>query len=382
MQPKNFITFVVTCIFMHSTFIVCAQSKVGTAAQLRLAVVGISHGHVPWILGRKNKSDVVLVGIYEPSRELADRNAKTFHLDPALFYTDLNKMLDAVKPEAVTVFGSIKNHLQAVEACAPRGIHVMVEKPLTFNNEDAKKMQELANKNHIYLLTNYETSWYPTTEKTYQLVKDSNYVGEVRKVVFHHGHPGPKKIGVQQEFFDILTDPAQNGGGAIIDFGCYGSNIMTYLMGAENPVSVTAVTAHFQPAVYPNVDDEATIIVNYPKAQCIIQASWNWPFNRKDMEVYGDKGYIITIDNNNMRMKNSETKGEQNVKVTTKEVPVYTDPFSYFSDVIRGKIKVPKNGLYSLENNIKVVQILDAARESAKTGKTVVFKKSTNGVTQ
>ncbi|MCW3109179.1 MAG: Gfo/Idh/MocA family oxidoreductase [Segetibacter sp.] len=351
-----------------------AQSQTPNAP-LRLAVVGISHGHVPWILGRKGKTDVTLVGIYEPSKELAERNAKTYNLNPNLFYTDLNKMLDAVKPEAVSVFGSIKNHLEAVEACAPRGIHVMVEKPLTFNNEDAKRMADLAKKNQIFLLTNYETSWYPSTEKTYQLVTDSNYVGQIRKVVFHHGHQGPKKIGVKQEFFDILTDPNQNGGGAIIDFGCYGADIMTYLMKGEDPVSVTAVTQHFQPAVYPKVDDEATIIVSYPNAQCIIQASWNWPFARKDMEVYGDAGYVIAVDNNNMRLRNNNTKTEQVIKVTTNEVPVYTDPFSYFADVIRGKIKVPDNGLYSLETNLKVVRILDAARESAKTGKTVVLRK-------
>ncbi|MCW3081730.1 Gfo/Idh/MocA family oxidoreductase [Segetibacter sp.] len=351
-----------------------AQTEAASSAPLRLAIAGISHGHVGWILGRK-KPDVTLVGIYEPNKELAERNAKEHHLDPTLFYTDLTKMLEAVKPEAVSAFGSIKNHLAAVEACAPRGIHVMVEKPLTFNNQDAKRMQELANKNHIYLLTNYETSWYPSTEKTFQLVTDSNYVGPIRKVVFHHGHEGPKKIGVQPEFFNILTDPAQNGGGAIVDFGCYGANIMTYLMKDQEPISVTAITSHFQPAIYPRVDDEATIVVTYPNAQCIIQASWNWPFARKDMEVYGETGYIIATNNNNMRLRNTQTKGEQTLRVTTKEVPVYTDPFSYMADVVRGKIKVQQNGLYSLENNIKAVKILDAARESAKTGKTVLFNK-------
>lgn len=344
-------------------------------APLRLAVAGITHGHVPWILGRKEKTDVLLAGVYEPDTALSNQYAKTYHLDAGLFYTDLNKMLDAVKPEAVVAFGSVYQHLAAVEACAPRGIHVMVEKPLATSNEQVKKMVKLAKDNHIYLLTNYETSWYPTTEKTVQLVRDSNAIGKVRKVVFHHGHQGPKKIGVNKAFFDWLTDPVQNGGGALIDFGCYGANIMTYLMQTEEPVSVTAVTRHFQPDVYPNVDDEATIIVAYPSAQCIIQASWNWPFNRKDMEVYGETGYIITKDNTDMRLRTSAMKEEQNSKVTTKEVPVYTDPFSYFADVIRGKITVPENGLYSLENNSRVVQILDAARESARTGKTVVLKK-------
>ena len=154
------------------------------------------------------------------------------------------------------------------------------------------RMEQLAKKHKIHLLTNYETSWYPTTEKTYRLVNDSSYVGAIRKVVIHDGHQGPKEIGVSKEFLDWLTDPVQNGGGALIDFGCYGANLMTYLMKGQEPLSVTAVTQQFKPSIYPKVDDEATIILAYPTAQCIIQASWNWPFGRKDMEVYGESGYI------------------------------------------------------------------------------------------
>jgi predicted dehydrogenase len=356
-------------------FMIKANAQSITNEPIRLAVVGATHGHVPWIFGRKGKTDVILAGVYEPNEALSSQHAKTYNLSPEIFYTDLNKMLDAVKPEAVVAFGSVNEHLAAVEACAPRGIHVMVEKPLAATNEQAKKMAALAKKNNIFLLTNYETSWYPSTEKTYQLVKDSNYVGKLKKVVFHHGHQGPKKIGVNKEFFDWLTDPVQNGGGALIDFGCYGANIMTYLMNGEEPISVTSITQQLQPAIYPKVDDEATIIVTYPSAQCIIQASWNWPFNRKDMEVYGETGYVIATDNINMRLHNNKSDGEQMIKVTTSEVPVYTDPFSYFADVIRGKMKVAENGLYSLENNVMVVRILDAATKSAKTGKTVLLKK-------
>ena len=359
-------------VFLVQSYFLQAQST--AAAPFRLAVAGITHGHVPWILGRKGKTDVALVGVYEPNRELASRYAKRYQLDSSIFYTDFTAMLNAVKPEAVAAFGSVYEHMAVVEACAPRGIHVMVEKPLATNNAHAAKMRSLALQNNIHLLTNFETSWYPATEKTYQLVTDSNYVGTVRKVVFHHGHQGPKGINVNPEFFDWLTDPVQNGGGALIDFGCYGANIMSYLMQDENPISVSAVTQHFQPLVYPKVDDEATIIVTYPNAQCIIQASWNWPFNRKDMEVYGTTGYVKTIDNTNMLVRNPQSKGEQSMQVTTDDVPVYTDPFAYFADVIRGKIKVPKNGLYSLENNMKVVKILDAARELAKTGKAVAIK--------
>jgi predicted dehydrogenase len=190
-------------------------------------------------------------------------------------------------------------------------------------------------------------------------------------VVIHDGHQGPKEIGVNDEFFKWLTDPVQNGGGALTDFGCYGANLMTWLMQGEKPVSVTAVTRQYKPEIYPRVDDDATIIVNYPSAQCIIQASWNWPFGRKDMEVYGDEGYIISMDANHMRLKNNAKAPEAQRTVNAEETGVYTEPFAYFADVIRGKIKMPAMGTYSLENNVMVVKILEAARESAKTGKTV-----------
>ena len=372
---RNMLHLLAACLFVQVLLTSNAYAQPANDKPLRIAMVGATHGHVPFLLGRKNKTDVTLVGIYEPNTVLAQRIAKNYQLDASLFYTDLNKMLDAVKPEAVVAFGSIYEHMGVVETCAPRGIHIMVEKPLATNNEHARKMQQLAKKYNIHLLTDYETSWYPTTEKTYALVSDSNAVGSIRKVVIHDGHQGPKDIHVSQEFFDWLTDPVQNGGGALIDFGCYGANLMTYLMHGQEPVSVTAVTQHFKPAIYPKVEDEATIIVSYPTAQCIIQASWNWPFSRKDMEVYGETGYVITTDNTNMRIRTAATKSEQPMLVTAKDVPVYTDPFTYFTDVVRGRVKVPENGLYSLENNVMVVRILDAARESAKTGKTVMLKK-------
>ena len=354
------------------------QAQSTNASPVRLAVAGIKHVHVPWILGRKDKTDIILVGIYEPNTDLAQRYAKRFSLSANLFYSDLNKMLDAVKPEAVVAFGSVYEHMEAVEACAPRGIHVMVEKPLATNVAHVKKMEQLAKKYNIYLLTNFETSWYPTTVKTYQLVNDSNYVGRIKKVVIHDGHQGPKEIGLSKESLDWLTDPVQNGGGALIDCGCYGANLMTYLMKGQEPVSVTAVTRQFKPAVYPKVDDEATIIVSYPTSQLIIQASWNWPFSRKDMEVYGDAGYVIAENNTAMRLRNNKSNGEQTMKVTAKDIAVYEDPFTYFVDVIRGKIKLPNNGVYSLQTNVTVVRILEAARESAKTGKTVLLSQQSN----
>lgn len=351
-----------------------AQTETVNYAPVRVALAGISHDHVGWILTRK-KPDIILVGIYEPNKELSERYAKRYNIDPSLFYNSLDKMLDATKPEVTLAFGSVFAHLAVVQACAPRHINVMVEKPLAATLKQALEMDALAKKFNILLLTNFETSWYPSTVKTYELTNDSNYIGPIKKVVIHDGHQGPKEIGVSKEFFSWLTDPVQNGGGALIDFGCYGANLMTYLMKGEQPTSVTAVTRHFKPGIYPKVDDEATIIVTYPTAQCIIQASWNWPFGRKDMEVYGTKGYVISTNSSDMRLRAQPDSAEHAIHVNATDVPVYVDPFSYVADLIRKKITLPENGVYSLKTNITVMRILSAASESAAKGKTVYLAK-------
>jgi len=371
------IRFKKTYLFLTLFFLTLVTLQAQDTAQkpIRMVVVGMTHGHVGLILNKIGQPDIQLVGFYEPNRELALRFAKQYHFDEKLIYDNLDKMLDAVKPEAAVAFGSIYEHMAMVEACAPRGIHVMVEKPLATNMEHANKMQQLAQKYHIFLLTDFETSWYPSTAKSYQLVNDSNFVGKVRKVVIHDGHNGPKEIGCNKEFLDWLTDPIQNGGGALIDFGCYGANLMTYLKKGQEPISVTAVTRQFKPEVYPKVDDDATIIVSYPESECIIQASWNWPISRKDMEIYGETGYVLADNNTDMRLRNQKMDADSKIKVTSKDVAVYEDPFAYFIGVIRGKIKMTNYDLYSLENNMTVVKILDAARESAKIGKAVVLKK-------
>jgi predicted dehydrogenase len=364
------------CSMLVLTMLLAGVQLSAVAAQkpIRLAIAGMTHTHIAFILGRADKGDFELVGIFETNQELVQKLAKKYKFSPEIVYHNLNEMLDKVKPDAVVAFGTIFDHLSVVEACAPRGIHVMVEKPLAVSGKHAARMAELALKYKIHLLTNYETSWYPTTAKSFEMVNKDHFAGTLRKVVIHDGHQGPVEIGCDPVFLSWLTDPVLNGGGAIVDFGCYGANLMTALTHGEKPLSVTAVTRQFKPLIYPKVDDEATIVVSYRESQCIIQASWNWPFSRKDMEIYGDEGYLIAVNRNDLRSKGKGMNEEKTEKVTASNVAVYEDPFTYFADVIWGKVEIPEYGLYSLENNVRVVEILDAARLSAKKGKTILLK--------
>ena len=353
---------------LGAAVLVAAGSAAGGEEPLRLGIAGLSHSHVHGILGRSG-TDVRIVGIAEANRELAERYAKRYGLDPALLYGSLEEMLAKAKPEAVAAFGPTDEHRAVVEACAPRGIHVMVEKPLAFETGEALAMQALAEKHRVHLLTNLETTWYPSVHAAQALVAEGA-IGEVRKVVVHDGHRGPKEIGVEPEFLAWLTDPVRNGGGALTDFGCYGANLMTFLMRGEAPTTVTAVTQQIKPAIYPHVDDEATIVLTYPRAQAILQASWNWPVGRKDMEVYGERGYVLAPDRSTLRVRRDEPSPEEVRPLEPRPAP-FGDPFAYLAAVVRGGVAVAPADPSALANNVTVARILDAARESARTGRTV-----------
>lgn len=339
---------------------------------LRVAIVGLVHGHAwGFLTSTAKRTDIQIVGISEPDRKLFDQYAKQFGLDASLYHADLEEMLTTTKPQAVLAYSNTFDHRKIVELCAKHHVAVMMEKPLAVSAEDARAIAKMANDAKIVVLVNYFTTWVPSNHAVYSTVH-AGTIGEVRKVVVHSGHSGPKEIGVGPEFLGWLTDPKLNGAGALYDFGCYGADLTTWLMDGQKPLTVTAVTQHIKPDVYPKVEDEATIILTYPKAQAIIQASWNWAVGRQDMEVYGKTGYVLTSGNDNVKVRVAKDKDEKSEAAPKLTAP-FDDELSYLQAVVSNKVK--PEGLSSLETNVIVAEIMDAARESAATGKTVNFGK-------
>ena len=349
------------------------QGSAQGQTKLNVALAGLSHDHVNLIMNSYAKGEVNIIGIAEDNPDLVKRFKERAKLPDSVFFTNLKDLLKVKKPDVVLAFNAIEDHLSVVEAAAPLGIAVMVEKPLAVSVKHAERMAQLARQYHIPLLTNYETTWYDSNQEAYTRVKNDKAIGDIRKMIFHDGHQGPKEIGVSKEFLSWLTDPKKNGGGAVIDFGCYGANMMTWLMDGATPISVTAVTKRIKPDVYPNVDDDATIIVEYPNATGIIEASWNWPFNIKDMEIFGKTGYIQAVNSNTLRTK--LTNNASYTVLTAKPLAkAYSSHLDYLAAVLKDGVK-PGNDLSSLENNLIVVRILEAAKQSAKECKKVMFNK-------
>jgi predicted dehydrogenase len=335
---------------------------------VRFAIFGLSHDHAGGFIPRaKDRTDIQLVGIIEAREDLVSRYAERFHLDRNLFYPSLDALLAKTNIQAVATFTSTFEHRRVVELCAAKHLDVMMEKPLAVNLDHARAMEAASKRAGIELIVNYETTWYPGNAAAYKLVNEDHAVGELRKIVVHDGHRGPKEIGCSAAFLEWLTDPKLNGGGALTDFGCYGADLITWLMEGQRPSSVLAVTQHIKPDVYPKVEDEATILLTYPRMQGIIQASWNWPFDRKDMEIYGASGYVLVPRADIVRLRKPNSP-ETETAAPPQNGPA-ADPLSYLSAVVRRQIR--PTGLSSLAVNMVVTEILDAARESARTGKRI-----------
>jgi predicted dehydrogenase len=340
---------------------------------LRVAIVGLEHGHVEGFLSAlPQHKEVELVGIADSDSALFAKYQKKYALPEALIYKSEANVIERTHPQAVLVYTSIAEHRHAIEIAAQYGVSAMVEKPLTLSLADALAIRSTARHYKIHVLVNYETTWYASNKAAYGEA-ESGRLGAIRRVVIHDGHNGPKEIGVPPEFLNFLTDPAQNGAGALYDFGCYGADLMTWLMHGETPLTVTAVLNHDKPEIYTRVDDDATVVLTYPHAQAVIQASWNWPFGRKDMEVYGATGYAITVAADQVRLRHEHDSEERLTTASSLSSP-NNNSLSYLAAVVRDQLE-PKGDLTALDTNIVVMQILDAARESARTGKTVQLTK-------
>jgi predicted dehydrogenase len=358
---------------MKRAFLILCWAAIPLAAQqYKMAVVSMLHTHVYGHLGAIMKSDQVkLVGVSETLPELIARAEKGDNTRPAvpesLIFNDWRKMIDETKPDFVWAFTPTNEHLDVVSYCAPRGIHVMMEKPLAANYKDALEIAALAKKHNILVMANYGSTW-GAAQYAVKSVVDSGEIGPIWRLHALTGHGGPGDP-AKSPFVAWLADPVKNGGGALVDFGCYLVNWSLWLKGM--PESVYASTNHLKPQMFPKVEDNATIILNYKDGVAILEATWDLPpAQRVVNEVYGTKGSIA----GNLLFKPGQKDGGRGgpqgspIEVTPLP-PERTEAIAYM--VNRLKTKQPLDGPSALDLNVNVQEVLEAAKISVKTGQAV-----------
>jgi predicted dehydrogenase len=332
------------------------------AQDYKLAIVSLVHGHV-WnhlqpMLTAKN---VKLVGIAETNPDLI-AEAKTRGAEAVPFYSDYKKMLDELKPDFVWSFAENNRHLEIVQACAPRKINVIFEKPLASTYTDALEIQKLASHYNIKIQTNYQMAWW-AANYTAKAQADSGALGQVWRLHGIVGHGGPGSTGVGKYFFDWLTDPVKNGAGALMDFGCYNALWSLWYLG--RPETVYATVNQLRPETFPKVEDTSSMILHYKNGVGVFEGSWDLPRSYQDLEVFGLKGSVY------MKQSGVELrKGREGKQIPLETLPPErSEPIAHMVDAMKNN--QPIEGLTALDINVGVNEIIEAAKMSVKSGSAV-----------
>jgi predicted dehydrogenase len=350
---------------LKSISLALALAGMGTlpaaAQEYKIAVIGLLHGHVWGHLPDMAKGKTVkLVGIAETVPELV-AEAKRVAGDDVPIYSDYKKMLDERKPDMVWSFVENNRHREIVEACAPRKIHVIFEKPLAASYKDALAIRELARKYGIQVMCNYQMAWWPSNYAAKKAV-DAGSVGKVWRLRGIVGHGGPGSTGTGKYFFDWLTDPVKNGAGALMDFGCYNALWALWYLGP--PETVYAEVTHLRPETFPKVEDSSTLMLHWKNAEGVFEGSWDLPRSFQDLEVFGLDGSVY------MTQQKVELRKRQTTEVAREPLPPErADPIAFMVDAIAGKKAI--EGMTALDINVGVVEIIEAAKESVRTGRAV-----------
>jgi predicted dehydrogenase len=332
------------------------------AQDYKIAIIGMVHSHVwghfkPMLDGKEAK----LVGIAETEPELVSEALKR-GAQTVPFFNDYKKLLDQKKPDIVWAFVENNRHLEIVEACAPRKINVIFEKPLASTYHDALEIQKLARKHDIKVLVNYQMAWWPANY-TAKAQADSGALGQVWRLRGIVGHGGPGSTGTGKYFFDWLTDPVKNGAGALMDFGCYNALWSLWYLG--RPETVFAQVNQLRPQTFPRVEDTSSLVLHYKNGVGVFEGSWDLPRSFQDLEVFGLKASVY------MTQRGVELRqGRESTTIPMETLPPErSDPIAYMVSCLKNK--KPIEGLVALDINVGVNEIIEAAKTSVKTGQAV-----------
>jgi scyllo-inositol 2-dehydrogenase (NADP+) len=343
------------------------------SSRTRIAIVGLDHGHVWGLIPEIAKvPKAELVAIADPHPDLVAR-AKALVPASVKFYSDYVKMLDDAKPQAVFVTTENDRHLEILRQCARRHISVSTEKPMATNAADAREMARLARQAGIQLMVNYWNLWVPSTHELVRRVS-SGGLGPVGKILVEYGHQGPREIGAPESFTAWLYDPVKNGGGALMDFGCYGAELALWLKG--RPSRVFAYSLKLKTAQHNAVEDDAVILLEYPDATAVLMPSWDWPYSKGQVEVFGPKGSLLASQDELLYRPARSSAAKEGLAGRPVQLqplpPDASNPIAYFVDCARNH--KPLVAPLSAELNVEVMEILDAAKESIRTGRPVDLK--------
>jgi predicted dehydrogenase len=311
----------------------------------------------------QNQPDVELVAVVARFSDKSEAFAEKFGI--RCCYTSVEQLLDEGGADALVIGTPNFLHEPQSIAALERGVHVLVEKPMAMNATEAEQICEAAEKSRATLMVAHcwrfdkDVLWLKEqTDKLGKIIRTKGYGV--------HAHWGPSGWFTQKELA---------GGGAMIDMGIHALDTARFLLGDPQPVSVYARIGTYYKDF--DVDDTGVIIVTWDNGTVsYIESGWWQPHSdgpEAATQLYGTQGFGQLFPTR-LELPNVEEEkldvidaGFDFPRAEHCPQSMYNAQMAHFIECIRsGKMPV-SGGAEGLMN----MRIVDAAYESARTGKVV-----------
>jgi predicted dehydrogenase len=335
------------------------------AETFRVGIAGLIHDHV-WGMLRwwKELDGAEMVAAADVNPELLEKIRSEYGVSAT--YASCEEMLDREELDIVTVAVDNAGTADIVEAAAAHGVYVLSEKPMAATLEQADRMIEACRRARVELMINWPTAWNPAIQTVDRLVREGA-VGAVHKVRYLAAHQGPKEIGCTPYFYQWLYDAQLNGAGALMDYCCYGSDMAAHWLG--RPESVVGIAATLVKEDFP-VDDNAIILMKYPHAFGIAEASWTQQASDggANPSVFGATGTLSVIGG---RIRLARLGRDPEFLDPDPPSPGRRNGAEYLVSCLRSG--TPVEGMCSAATSRTAQEILQRGLESARQGRAILL---------
>lgn len=334
------------------------------AKQYRLGVAGMIHDHV-WgeLENWAAQPEVEIVACGDPNEELRARVADRHGV--GRLYSTWQEMLDKEELDIVQAATDNAGGADIVEACAARGIHVVSEKPMAATLDQADRMLRASQSAGTLLMVNWPTAWQAPIQEMERRIL-AGEIGQLTYFKQRSAHNGPKEIGCTRYFWEWLYDEERNGAGALMDYCCYSADMCARFLG--RPIAVTGMRGVFVKE-YPVPDDNAVIVMQYPHAFGIAEASWTQTvgYATANPVAYGTGG-SLTVNGGKVVL---QTPGNT-VEI---EPAAPTTPMRNAAEYTIHCLRTgePVQGFCAASVSRDAQEILEAGKRAADTGMTVTL---------
>lgn len=343
-----------------------------SARPIRLGILGAG-----WFASRRHLPDaqanpeVVLAGLCRRDPEARARLAERFGVSSDCLYGDWEQMFDEANLDAVLISTPNSLHYPQAKAALERGLHVLIEKPMTVRSAEARELLALAREKRLRVAVALNPPYWAHCHRMRRALRNEE-MGPLESVSFYwtgsaeylFGRvPPPDNMpGVVPPTL-YRADPELNGGGYFIDGG---SHLVSELLW------VTGLRAKRVSALFDCTPTDMRAAVNIEMengAVATINSIGDSKFpNRRVRNIFGSANGVVTVVGYEFETT-IRLEGQEAQKFKEADLLPVKQPVSNFIDALQGRSEIYSSG----EHGLHVVEVVEAACESARTGQTITL---------